>query len=236
MAWSYGALAAYSFVRHFGADSFASFVCIDAPPKPMSEDLTGWAEGPPAVLGEFLRQVQDGQRPFLTDYADYMVTRPLSHAERHWIVEQGTGTPAFVAASLFADGHFSDYRDEARLLDRTIPCLTVLRSDWSDAATRWIEENTPATKTSVFSSHMMFWEDPDRFNEEVLAFLATYRQQRTAGAGSAASVLTACSGDLTADQQACAGPAATDTCAAGPVEIGRQVDTTPRSSTVTPTA
>lgn len=171
VSWSYGVLAAYALVRQFGTDGLTGFVCIDEPAKPMSSEDGAWAEGPPDVLGEYLRAVQNGQRGFLNDYAGYMVSRPLSNDERRWIVDQGTRTPPFVAASLFADGHFSDYTSEAQLLDRSVPCLTFLRQDWAPQALAWIAAHTPTTRTVVMPSHLMFWEFPERFNSELAAFL-----------------------------------------------------------------
>lgn len=172
VSWSYGVLAAYAYVRQYGTDRLSGFVCIDEPAKPMSAEEGVWAEGPPEVLGEYLRAVQGGQRAFLTDYAGYMVRRPLTDEERRWIVEQGSRTPAFVAASLFADGHFSDYTFEAQRLDRSVPCVTFLREDWAEQATAWLAANTPATRSVVLPSHMMFWEFPDRFNGELASFVA----------------------------------------------------------------
>jgi len=173
VSWSYGVFAAYSYVRQFGCGKVKGFVCIDEPPKPMSWEPGAWAEGSPEVLGEYLRAVQDGQRPFLQDYAGYMVNRPLSDAERQWIVEQGTRTPAYVAAALFADGHFSDYTGEARLLDASVACLTFLREDWSSAAQAWIDGSTPNTRTTVLPSHLMFWEYPEQFNSALECFLGS---------------------------------------------------------------
>lgn len=164
VSWSYGVLAAYSFVRHFGSSKVRGFVCVDEPAKPMSGEPGDWCEGAPEVLGELLRAVQPGQRAFLSDYAQHMVARPLTVEEQAWIVDMGCRTPAHAAAALFADGHFSDYISEARELDLSVPCMTFVRAEVTCAAMNWLAANTPRTRVEVLPSHMMFWEDSAKFN------------------------------------------------------------------------
>jgi non-heme chloroperoxidase len=180
VSWSYGVLAAYSYIRQFGVDNVKGFVCIDESPKPMSEEPDAWCTGSAEVMGEYLRVVQDDHVPFLKDYAGYMVSRPLSEDERDWIVAQGSAAPPHVAAALFADGHFSDFTSEAQLVDQSIPCMTFVREDWSSAALAWIANNTPNTQTSIFPSHLMFWECPDKFNAELVKFVNDLKPEQVA--------------------------------------------------------
>ena len=99
VAWSFGALSAWSYVEQFGVDRIKSFVCIDMPPAPMSADeKTGaWVEGPIAELsaGYHAIMTPEGQKAFMEGYAQHvMVQRPLSQSELDWMTSLSLKTPS----------------------------------------------------------------------------------------------------------------------------------------------
>lgn len=151
-------------------------VFVDLSPRPLSTQEGDWVEGP---LGDiagaytaFLTSSQ-GQRDFVTGYAtDVMVQRELAPEELAWIVGESLHTPYYIAAAYFAAGMFSDYLEEAKKIDETLPALSICAEHWAETATAFMNKHCPNTKTAVLGGHMMFWEHSEKFNAIVDEFLA----------------------------------------------------------------
>ena len=163
-------------MRAHGADRLKAMVFVDLSPRPLSTQEGDWVEGP---LGDiagaytaFLTSSQ-GQRDFVTGYAtDVMVQRELAPEELAWIVGESLHTPYYIAAAYFAAGMFSDYLEEAKKIDETLPALSICAEHWAETATAFMNKHCPNTKTAVLGGHMMFWEHSEKFNAIVDEFLA----------------------------------------------------------------
>jgi len=177
VGWSFGSLAAWSYVQQEGLGALKAMVGIDLSPKPLSTNADDWVEGPlDEIAGAYNTYLQSrqGQRDFVTYYADeVMVQRELSPAEMFWIVEQSLKTPPHVAAALFASGMFSNYLEAAGQVDAALPALTIIAEHWADTAVAFLGKHCPNTRTAVLGGHMMFWEYPAQFNQILEDFLAT---------------------------------------------------------------
>ena len=171
VAWSYGANAAYSYLRDFGFDRVEALVILDEPPKPASDETIAWGEGDIWTLGTYLGMLGSGHGEFMSGYAPQMFSRELSPEELDHIIGMTEKTPGFVAASLFANGAFADWRDVLTAASKTIRVWNVVRSEHEAVATEWLNANAPGSKISIYTSHMMMWEFPDRFNTELCEFL-----------------------------------------------------------------
>lgn len=102
-----------------------------------------------------------------------MVQRELSPEELFWIVEQTLKTPPPIASALFASGMFSNHMAEAKLVDETIPALSIVAEHWADTAVPFMSKQCPNTKTAVLGGHMMFWEHAKAFNKILSDFIAS---------------------------------------------------------------
>jgi non-heme chloroperoxidase len=175
VGWSFGALAAWSYVRQFGLGNLKGMVTIDLSPQTLSTEPDAWVEGPLDEIGAAYNaylQTPDGQREFVEGYAQgVMFQRELSPAELFWIVEQSLKTPTYLAAAYFAAGMFEDYREEARQVDAGVPALFVMAEHWAETAVPFINTLCPNTKTEVLGGHMMFYEHAGRFNAILETFL-----------------------------------------------------------------
>jgi len=176
VGWSFGCLTTWGYIRQEGLAGVKGMVMIDLSPKPLSEDPTDWVEGPLDEIAEayngFLLH-RGGQRDFVSAYAqEVMVQREMSPEEAFWIVEQALGTPTHIAAALFASGMFSNYLEEARLVDEKIPALSIIAEHWAETAVAFMNKHCPKTKTTVLGGHAMFWEHPEKFNRILEDFLA----------------------------------------------------------------
>lgn len=177
VGWSFGCLTLWSYIRHAGLDNVKGLVCIDLSPKPLSVNDGDWVEGPldeiAGAYNSFLTSGK-GQRDFVEYYAtNVMVQRPLSPEELFWIIEQSAKTPVNIAANLFASGMFSDYREEAKLADASVPVLSIVAEHWAETAVPFMANISPKAKSVVLGGHMMFWEHADAFNAKLGEFVSS---------------------------------------------------------------
>ena len=176
VGWSFGCLTIWEYVRQHGTSRIKSAVLVDMSPKALSvnheEDWTeGTLEEIGAAYNAYLRNPQ-GQREFIAAYTTgVMVQRDVSEEELEWLVGQSMQTPYYIAANLFASGMFSDYREEAKALAKSISTLTIVAGHWAEKAVAYTKKLTPETKVKVLGGHLMFWEHSDAFNKIVEEFL-----------------------------------------------------------------
>ena len=176
LGWSFGCLTVWEYVKRFGLENVKRAVFIDLSPKPLSTDHeNNWTEGPlDDIAGAYTSALRSpaGQRAFITEYAtEVMVQRELEADELEWIIGQSVSTPYYVSANLFAAGMFSDYLEEAKLVNSTIPVLTVVAEHWGEMARVFMGKVAPGSQVEVFGGHLMFWEHSGKFNELLETFL-----------------------------------------------------------------
>ncbi|MGB6229029.1 MAG: alpha/beta hydrolase [Litorimonas sp.] len=173
VAWSYGSNAAYAYLRAHGHDRIGAVAILDESPKPMRDAEGDWGEGTATELGAYVGMLRDGHAEFMSGYAPTMLSREVPGDELNRILASSQSTQPHVAWALFADGALADWREEARAISKARPYLNVVRADQETAARTWLSGNAPEGDVSVYPSHMMFWEFPDRFNEELRSFAKT---------------------------------------------------------------
>jgi len=176
VGWSFGALIGWEVVKQAGVDTLKGVVSVDLSPKTLSTNDADWVEGPldeiAGAYNTFLNNPQ-GQRDFVEYYAtNVMVQRDLEPAELAWIVEQSLKTPTPIAALNFASGMFSDYIEQAQLVDEKLPSLCIVAEHWAETAVTFMNKICPNTATEVLGGHMMFWEHADKFNAILDDYLA----------------------------------------------------------------
>lgn len=94
------------------------------------------------------------------------------------LLDQMTETAAVLpperAAALLEDAAGQDFSVLSRRVSRAIPVMQILRQDWADAASRWINSDRPSAHIEVLGGHLMILEYPEAFNRAVLSFLKEY--------------------------------------------------------------
>ncbi len=177
VGWSFGCLEAWGYVKQEGTKRLKAMVSIDLSPKPLSVNPQDWVEGPLDEIADAYNTYlvsRQGQRDFVRYYADeIMVQRELSEEEMFWIVEQSLKTPHYIASALFASGMFTNNMDEAKVVDESLPALSIIAEHWADTAVAFMQKHFPNTKTAVLGGHMMFWEHPEQFNKILGDFIAS---------------------------------------------------------------
>lgn len=172
LGWSTGALTCYSYFQQFGCDSVSAFVNIDQSPRPLQGSASDWGIGQRRELRRLVAAVTaPDQSAIVRQFA--MSVHGADKAFVDHGVASSLKTPPHIAALLLADSLLCDYRDVARTVAAQLPVLYFVSEKDSEAASRWIEANTPGAEVRTLGGHMMFWEYPDEFNREVLRFLDT---------------------------------------------------------------
>lgn len=174
VGWSFGCTETYGYVKQEGVDNLKCHVCIDMPPKALSSDPNEWTEGKIEDIASMYHGLLSpkGQRDMVAFFADnFWVERKLTPEEINWVVDELTQTPPLAAAQLMASGMYSNYLEEAKLLDKSVPTLNILAKHWAEKAEVYLKEHCPNSKTAVLGAHMMFWEYPEEFNKILEEFL-----------------------------------------------------------------
>ncbi len=100
-----------------------------------------------------------------------MLQRDPTPEELRWIVEQSLKTPYQIASILYAFLMFSNYFDEAKQIDKSLPALCIIGRYWEGIAVPYMKKHFPNIKREVLGGHMMFWEYSKEFNCIVTKFL-----------------------------------------------------------------
>ncbi len=176
VGWSFGSLIAWEAVKQAGTDNLKGIVTVDLSPKTLSVNESDWVEGPLDEIAEAYNTLLNnpqGQREFIEYYAtNIMVQRDLEPVELAWIIEQSLKTPTPIAAMNFASGMFSNYIEQAQLVDEKLPSLCIVAEHWAETAVPFMNKICPNTATAVLGGHMMFWEHADKFNAILDDYLA----------------------------------------------------------------
>ena len=172
--WSLGAHDAYSYVEQFGLDKLRAFVNIDSPPKIIKFNDEDWSEGTLQEVHSMYAAVLDPEQPpFMQAYTHYMIIRDVTDEEVAWVVSQSLKTPVVIAAQIVADVSFCDFSETVRNIAKTVPVMHFIKQDWAETAINWLDKNTPGVSKEVMGGHMMFWEEPEAFNNKFRDFINT---------------------------------------------------------------
>ncbi|WP_250482583.1 alpha/beta hydrolase [Caballeronia sp. GACF5] len=181
VAWSWGCLDAYSYIRARGTANLKAFICIDQAPKPLNATADEWA-GLFTLSNDGLADMHGaaetlGANPyaFFRGFFPGLNARKVTPAEVEWFTRQAMLTPTHAALSLFYDANLSDYVSEARSLDGKVPVLNVVNEIEAPKADAWLKQNARHSAVFVIKLHMSHWSDPATFNHGVDAFLKTVK-------------------------------------------------------------
>ena len=168
VGWSSGCLTMYEYIRRFGFDRIQKLVFIDEPPKWIGDTSSEWVYG---NFDDYRRTLKDMvSRPADPDgIINWMLKRPVSGDARAWMNDEMKMTPPHIALNLFIDALAADYTPEVARIE--VPALFMIRSELATKAETWLKQRRPAIEVAAISSHAMFWEEPEKFNETLSRFL-----------------------------------------------------------------
>lgn len=170
IGWSSGCLTVYEYLRTFGFDAVDKVVLIDEPPKWIGDVENEWVYGSFGDYRSSLKGLISGpSEP--EGIIDWMLSEPFDSLTLNWMSEEMLMTSPHVGLSLYIDGLVSDYQLDLIRSSQKVPTLAMIRWNWFDEAKSWLDIYAPGIKLNRLSSHAMFWERPDVFNEMLTTFL-----------------------------------------------------------------
>lgn len=183
VGWSMGSLAVLDYLDRFGQEKVKGAVLVEQSPRPLIEE--GWEHGQvnPKGMVEFSRRVLGDRLGFQQGFVSTCFAggeAPDEATRESWLRESMlTPTGAVLAYGL--NSATNDYRGVLPRL--TVPVLlcygarsVIFRTNVGDYMLRQM----PDGELMVFeeSGHSPFWEEPERFNAEVLRFAGRQPAER----------------------------------------------------------
>jgi non-heme chloroperoxidase len=174
--WSMGSLVAWEYQRQFAADPrLAGVVIVSQGPSDLTQP--DWPNGmvAPLELGTYLEAAQTDFRGFFGEFVPSMFKSQPTAAEQEAMVDAICGIDPNAGAVILADQTLRDLRPVIPTL--TLPHLLVWGTDEGvikQASGTWLAEHLPSGELHVFedSGHCPMWEEPERFNALVAAWVA----------------------------------------------------------------
>lgn len=178
LGWSLGCPVIWSYLELFGRERLAQAVFVEQSPRQYYGLDWKFAHAScfdDASLAFMQAQVELAIADFdRNQIASIMATEP-SEEERELFLSEMRKAPPFARNAIMADHTRKDWRDLLPTIN--LPSLVlVARKDkvfpWQGPA--WVGEHIPGAQTVYFenSSHALFLDEPDKFNDTVIAFLS----------------------------------------------------------------
>ncbi len=177
LGWSMGASVLWSYIELFGNHRLAGLICVDQSPAQYTGPDWVWGQKGCYDVEMFIRTCCD-IRYDPKGAAAGLVGACLYHKptkeDADFIVEEICKCPPYVRIEIMRDHTNLDWRDFIPHIDLpTLVCVARNSSvfDWQGSA--WVGDNIPGAKTVFFedSGHMLFWEEPEKFNRTVTDFI-----------------------------------------------------------------
>lgn len=182
---SMGNSVIWNYLDSFGTERVRRIVVVDQAPAVAA--LPAWGESERACYGCLLPDVQaaagfaDTVRATTTvegtmEFIRGMFTAAIAEADLRWIATENLKMPREKAADLLFNHCTADWRDVIGALRLPLLSIGGESSIFSARSQRWIAEQNPNGRASIFPAaegggHFVFFENPERFNAEVAAFL-----------------------------------------------------------------
>lgn len=177
--WSFGCLETLAYVNQFGAGRLVGFIMIDGPPRAAGDDNEReWVT--------YRRDDADGGISFYSrgrlrdpdatnrEFAAWML-EDRSKANIEWVLEITQQTPDEAAVLLNDTALNLDYEGDLHALEGRMPLWYLMRGGRDGVVADWARGNTPSARVQAYGEHLMFWERAERFNRDLLDFVAACR-------------------------------------------------------------
>ena len=179
LGWSMGAAVIWSYIDLFGNEHLAGHVSVDQSPRQYYNET--WRYGQPGCYDAESLAILT----IRLEYDPKSVARGLvpgclgdtyqaTPEEVEALAQEIDKCPPQVRAEIMADHTHLDWRD--LMPNIKLPVLVCVGRQskvfpWQGSA--WVGENIPGAKTVFFekSGHMLFYEEPEKFNKVVSEFV-----------------------------------------------------------------
>ena len=175
VGWSNGAFNVWQYFADHGADRLAGVVLVDESPCPVSRDdwQLGYFDLPSLVHAMEARQT-DSPTLVRQGFLPRLFTAEQPGEVLELLAREVLMMPPAIAAAVGLDSMGRDYRPMVGGVTTPALVCSGAKSFVAPGNHEWIVEHTPSARGVVFdnSGHMPFWEEADRFNEELAGFVS----------------------------------------------------------------
>lgn len=177
LGWSMGAAVLWSYIELFGNHRIAKLVCVDQAPLQYTGPDWTWGQNGCYDVEMFIRTCCDikyNPRGAAEGLAFACLHHTPTDEEVKFIADEISKCPPYVRIEIMRDHTNLDWRDFLPHIKLpTLVCVARHSAvfDWQGSA--WVGENIPGAKTVFFedSGHMLFWEEPEKFNSTISDFV-----------------------------------------------------------------
>ena len=174
VGWSMGSLVVWDLIRQFGAGGLAGHVVVSQGPSDLKQP--GWELGAFGVeqLHGMLASAQADYRGVMERFVPAMLMDEPATSDLELLVGETQTVGANAGTCILLDQSLQDYREVVGSYQ--LPTLLAWGRDEKVipvASGEWLAERIPA-ELVVFerSGHCPLWEEPDRFNQVVGAWIS----------------------------------------------------------------
>ncbi|MBX9252516.1 alpha/beta hydrolase [Desmonostoc muscorum CCALA 125] len=182
---SMGCAAIWSYLDLFGSDGIDRLVFVDQSPLYTSrphwdsqEMEDAGAIVTPEQLNEVVHNLESSSGEEVTrNTLVSMVTNAMPKEQFEWMVECNLQFPRRLATTLLYNQFHTDWRDQIVRIRQPTLIIGGRKSIIPWKSQVWINKSIPNSELEIFEEaegggHFMFIENPEKFNQRVLQFLA----------------------------------------------------------------
>ncbi len=182
---SMGCSVIWSYLDLFGSDEIDRLVLVDQSPLHTSRPYWNSRElqesGATVTCEQLNAAVQalcsSEAEEFTRNSLASMVTAAMPDEQFEWIVQCNLQCPRAIAATLLYNQFHTDWRDQIVKIQTPTLIVGGRKSYIPWKSQVWINQSIPKSELAIFEEaegggHFMFIENPEKFNQRVLQFLA----------------------------------------------------------------
>jgi non-heme chloroperoxidase len=177
VGWSMGTAVILNYLIQFGDDRLHSVVFVDQSPKFFSTEDWPYSllgDFSPQALGVFAQDMRHDRRGAAKSFIAACFAEIPSAETIDEMYAESTKTPTGAALSVFMDMSYEDLRPAHSRV--TVPSLLIYGAHsaiFPGDLGAWLHQQISNSKLVMFeqSGHCPFWEEPEKFNREVAAFV-----------------------------------------------------------------
>ena len=177
VGWSMGASILWSYLELFGSHRIARLVSVDQSPAQYFAPDWKWGQLGCYDAESFVRLCCDltyAERAVAEGTVKGCMHREPTEEEVAFLAGEIMKCPARVKIDIMRDHTNLDWRDFLpHIAVPTLVCVALESRVFPWQGSAYVGEKVPGAQTEFFENcgHMLFWEDPDRFNRVVTAFV-----------------------------------------------------------------
>ena len=174
--WSMGASVLWSYLELFGSEHISRLVCVDQSPAQYFAPDWRWGQLGCYDVESFIRlccNLEHAERDVAEGTVCGCMNREPSPEEIDFLAGEIMKCPARVKIDIMRDHTNLDWRDFLPHINiPTLVCVAMASKVFPWEGSAYVGEVIPGAKTEFFEDcgHMLFWEDPDKFNSLISDF------------------------------------------------------------------